>query len=139
MTTERDDDVLYDPLVAAYWQHVQDEELYVPVCEQCEETFFPPRVACPHCLSERITLRESEGVGTLYSYSVVRTETHPTMGGQTPYVNALIELEEGSVLFANVVGSDPETLSVGTRVSVEFACLDGDSLYPVFETEDEEK
>lgn len=123
---------LYPPAVEAYWEAADDRRLVVPVCEDCGETFFPPRAACPYCLSRDLSHRESAGTGEVYSYSVVRVDGHPTMGDRAPYVVALVALDDGPTVFSTVTDCAVSEVSVGMDLAVDFERLDGDQLYPVF-------
>ena len=49
-----------------------------------------------------------------------------------PLVVALVELEEGTRLVANVVGITPETVAIGMPVVVTFEAFDDDLTLPVF-------
>ena len=124
-------DPLHWPIVSEYFDHAENGEFAVPVCGDCGESHFPPRVACPHCLSADVDLRESDGTGTIYSYTVVHVDYHPMWGEQTPYCNALIDLDDGPVVFGNVVDCAPEAVSVGAAVSVGFEEIDG-TTFPMF-------
>jgi uncharacterized OB-fold protein len=128
MTTS---DPLHWPLVTEYFERAEADELTVPVCEDCEATHFPPRAVCPYCLSGSLSLRESAGEGTVYSFSVVHVDYHPTWGTETPYVNALVDLDDGPVVFGNVIDCDPEEVSVGAPVEVAFEEIEG-TVRPVF-------
>ncbi|WP_411965886.1 Zn-ribbon domain-containing OB-fold protein [Haloferax sp. YSMS24] len=130
MTTETADP-LHWPLVTEYLDYAADGRLMVPECRDCEEAHFPPRVVCPYCLSSSVELRESDGHGTLYSFSVVHLEYHPTWGNETPYVNALVSLDDGPTVFANVVDCDPASLSVGDSLTVTFEAIE-EQLLPMF-------
>lgn len=124
-------DSLHWPLVEAYLEHAAAGRFVVPECRDCGETHFPPRVVCPYCLSSSLDLRESAGEGTVYSFSVVHLDYHPTWGEETPYVNALVELADGPTVFANLVGCEPAAVSVGDPVTVTFEDVDGQTL-PMF-------
>jgi uncharacterized OB-fold protein len=118
-------------VVTAYLDHAAEGRLAVPECRDCGETHFPPRVVCPYCLSSALDLRESAGEGTVYSFSVVHLDYHPEWGDETPYVNALVDLDDGPVVFANLVGCDPETVAVDDPVTVTFRRV-GDRTLPMF-------
>ena len=120
------------PLVVEYWERVEDQRLSIPTCTDCGEMFFPPRVVCPYCLSGKLELRDSDGIGTIYSFSVVHTDYHPDWGSETPYVNALIELDNGLVIFTNIVDCEPDALEVGSAVEVTFDRPVDDRLMPLF-------
>ena len=49
-----------------------------------------------------------------------------------PLVVALVELEEGTRLIANVSGITPETAAIGTAVEVGFEDFDDELSLPVF-------
>lgn len=126
-------DVHWFPQVEAYWEGAQEKRLLVPVCEECNATYFPPRVACPHCLASETTLRESAGTGTVYTYSIVRSDMHPVMGEQAPYPVALVDLDDGPTVFSTLVDCPLESVEVGMAVSVTFRELtDEQFLFPVF-------
>lgn len=124
-------DSLHWPIVLEYLDYASEGQLAVPVCADCGESHFPPRVACPHCLSANVDLRESDGTGTVYSYTVVHVDYHPTWGAKTPYCNALIALDDGPVMLGNIVNCNPDAVSVGATVAVDFKDIDGMTL-PVF-------
>lgn len=120
------------PQAEAYLEAANERRLVVPRCLDCGDHFFPPRVVCPYCLGDHVELEESRGTGSLYSYSVVRTDGHPDRGEEAPYPVALVDLDDGPVVFSTVADCDPADLSVGMDLAVEFQALDGNQLYPVF-------
>lgn len=122
---------LYPPAVEAYWEAVEDGRLTIPQCEECEETFFPPRAACPYCLSESLTLVNVSGTGQVYSYSIVRTEGHPARE-EPPYPVALVTLDEGPTVFSTIVDCPVDNVAVDMCVTVEFRELGNDQVLPVF-------
>jgi len=121
------------PQAEAYLEAANEGRLVVPYCRGCDEHFFPPRVVCPYCLGDDLAFEESAGQGSLYSFSVVRTEGHPDRGSEAPYPVALVELDDGPVIFSTVVGCEPGELSVGMALEVAFEELSDDQFYPVFE------
>lgn len=125
------EDPLHWPIVTEYLDHAAAGRLAVPVCRNCGESHFPPRVLCPYCLSDGVELRESDGTGRVYSFTVVHVDQHPTWGPKAPYCNALVELDDGPIVFGNVVDCDPDAVSVGAAVTVAFEEIDGTTL-PVF-------
>ena len=79
-----------------------------------------PRGQCPKCWSDRLEWVDSAGVGSVYSFSVVHRAPTPDFSESAPYVVALIDLEEGVRMFANIVGHEALNVSLGDRVSVTF-------------------
>lgn len=128
------EDPLHWPIVSRYLAKAEAGQLSVPVCTDCGEAHFPPRVVCPYCLSSDVALVESDGDGRVYSFSVVHVDYHPTWGSRTPYVNALVALDDGPVVFGNIVDCDPGEVNVDAAVTVDFERVDATTL-PVFRLE----
>jgi uncharacterized OB-fold protein len=104
----------------AYWQAANEQRLVVRRCCDCGKCHFMPRGQCPSCWSDRLEWVDCSGLGTVYSFSVVHRAPTPDFAGIAPYVIALIDLDEGTRMFANVVGPDALQVSIGERVKVTF-------------------
>lgn len=126
------DNPLVDLNVETFLRAANQHRLVYPECTACAGHFFPPRVACPYCLSDDIAFVESDGLGRLYSYSVVRTDGHPDRGTEAPYPVALVQLDDGPIIFSTVIDCDPAALTVGMPLTVEFEPFSADQQYPVF-------
>ncbi|NOK58279.1 MAG: Zn-ribbon domain-containing OB-fold protein [Chloroflexi bacterium AL-W] len=78
---------------------------------------FPPEPGKP---GEEADIWESytlSGIGTVYSFSVVRQP--PTRyEGQTPYIVALIRLEEGPLISAQLTDCDADQVDIGMPVEM---------------------
>jgi uncharacterized OB-fold protein len=84
-------------------------------------------MVCSTCLTETLRWTPVAWTGTVYTYSVVRRPQAPVF--EAPYVVAEVELDEGPRLLANVVGIDPDAVSIGLRVRVGFEDFESISLY----------
>jgi uncharacterized OB-fold protein len=78
-------------------------------CDDCSNVFYYPRDGCPRCGSVSLTLCESSGRGTVFSYTKVHRKGVPDA------VYAIVELDEGFRLYTNIENSEP---SVGSHVEV---------------------
>jgi uncharacterized OB-fold protein len=87
---------------------------------------------CPHCIGSELTWIPSKHTGTVYSYSVVHRSPGPNF--PTPYVLAVIDMDDGWSLLANVDDrSDLGTVTCGSRVQLSFtAAGDGSGIIPIF-------
>ena len=119
------------PVSRPFWAGCARHELVLQRCAACDATVFYPRSVCPHCFSDRLDWAPVSGRGTLYSYTVARRPTHRKLADRVPYVIAIVELDEGPRMTSTVVGTDPEELSVGLRLQVDFD-QDEDVTFPVF-------
>ena len=48
----------------------------------------------------------------------------PPFGDHVPYVTAVVELEEGPRLMTRLIDIDPESVSIGMRLSARFETVD---------------
>jgi len=92
----------HDELTAEFWRAAERHELVRPVCDRCRRSFFTPQVVCPSCRSEEWHYALSDGVGVIYSYTIVHRAPDPRF--TPPYVLAIVELvNEGWHLLTNIV------------------------------------
>lgn len=115
-----------------YWDAVAREELILRHCTACGEHHFPPRHLCPKCWSDKLDWTKSAGRGTVYSFTVMQRAPMPQFAKRVPYVVALVDLEEGPRMMANVVGDDALQTRVGDRVTVCFEDRGEGSKVPQF-------
>ena len=88
--------------IARNWRlKEQRYRLIGEVCGHCSEKIFPPRDICPHCGQEASTKFEFSGKGTVESFTVIQ-EPPEGFEKNAPYVVALIKLEEGPVITAQL-------------------------------------
>jgi uncharacterized OB-fold protein len=104
----------------AYWEGCGRGELVLQRCRACDTVQHRPRGICATCLSDEIEHFVASGRGTIYTYSVVRQNQMPAFAKAVPYVIAYVELEEGPQLLSNVVDCDPDTVTIGMPVKVDF-------------------
>ncbi len=89
-------------------------------CETCGTYYFPSRILCPKCRRKGVLKNvKMKGTGKIYSYTVIHA---PASGFEknVPYVFAIIELDEGPRLSAQIVDVDPADVTIGMRVKHVF-------------------
>lgn len=118
-------------LTRPFWDAAKKHILVRPVCSQCGTNFFTPQIACPKCLSESWSWQESSGQGVLYSATVVHKPPYP--GIEVPYVFAIVALDEGWSMLANILGCEPREARIGMRVRVNWQRRLGEYVIPNFE------
>jgi uncharacterized OB-fold protein len=87
------------------------------VCPHCEAKIFPPRDVCPACGQEAKTLFSFSGRGEVYSYTTVY-EPPAGFEDSAPYTVALIKLEEGPLVTAQLTDLDGRQIEIGTPVEM---------------------
>ena len=93
---------------------------------------FYPRIACPHCFSDKVEWVQASGKGTVYSYTVVTNNAPSAFIQDMPFVIAIVKLEEGVQMLSNIVECDPEDVSCDMPVEVIFEKLNQDFTLPKF-------
>lgn len=101
-----------------FWEGLRQSRFLLPRCDGCAAWIWYPRGFCPACGGLQTTWREASGRGRIYSYTVVRKSGLPGWGELVPYVIAYVELDEGPRVMSNIVGCDPDALTIGTAVHV---------------------
>ena len=104
-----------------YWEGADRGELVLQRCCACKTVQHRPRAICASCLSSEIEHFVASGRGTVYTFSVTNQNQMPGFRDACPYVLAYVDLEEGPRLMTNIVDCDPESVSIGMAVKVDFA------------------
>jgi uncharacterized OB-fold protein len=120
------------PETAPYWEAANRGELQIQRCHACDRYYFYPRTACPRCGSTDVTWVSVSGRGRLHTYLI---NHRPARGfeNEAPYAIAVVELEEGPRMMANIVGvpNTPEHLQLDMPLEVRFEPR-GEQMVPVF-------
>lgn len=121
------------PETRPYWEGAREGRLMLPWCEDCGRPHFHPRAVCPHCGGARLHWRAASGRGRLHTY-VINHKPAPGFEDRTPYVIAVVELEEGPRLLSNIEIADPapEKLPIDMPLLVAFRRLTEQIALPVF-------
>ncbi|WP_447921988.1 Zn-ribbon domain-containing OB-fold protein [Achromobacter aegrifaciens] len=115
-----------------YWDGAREHKLLIRKCKACDTLHFMPRHLCPECWSDQLEWVQSKGTGSVYSFSIIRRAPLPAFAARTPYVTALIELDEGPRMVANIVGPDALSVQIGDKVDVVFEDRGDGALIPQF-------
>ncbi len=84
-------------------------------CTACGAVQFPPRSACGACRGTDLATHRFSGRGTVYSFAEVASAPKGFSG---PYRVALVELEEGVRVTAQLTDVDPDGVEIGMPVEM---------------------
>ena len=115
---------------AFFYQGAREGKLLIQRCAGCRTLRHPPSPACGRCRSLDWDTVEASGRGELYSYVVVHHPQVPAF--EYPLPIALVALEEGTRLVANLEGVDPADLEIGMALEARLVPVDDDLSLPVF-------
>lgn len=108
-----------------FWDAAREGRYVLPLCRSCGRRHWYPRALCPYCFSDEVSYEPASGRGVIYSFTVMRREV-------PVYVLAYVALDEGPTVMTNIVGCDPDALSIGQRVQVDFASSEDGPPIPIF-------
>lgn len=116
------------PACLPFWEAAAQGNLVIPRCTHCGHFEWVPQEFCSHCGTWALSWEPVSGRGAIYSYSIVHAAQVP--GLQTPYVLAIVHLEEGVYMVSNIVGCPVEEIHVGMRLEVSFMRRGDFWIYP---------
>lgn len=97
-------------------------------CVACGTVQFTPRAICQHCHENELEWQESAGLGTVMTYTHVHRAPIPAFRDKTPYVIAILDMDEGFRLMVNASQNVTRSIQIGARVRVGFTKIDGMAL-----------
>ena len=84
-------------------------------CRACGVEQFPPRPACSACRSTDLEPYRFSGRGTVYSYTEM---AQAPAGFSPPFLMALVQLDEGPIVAAQLTDVEPEAIAIGMPVEM---------------------
>ena len=104
--------------VARFWRTTgQRYQLVGEVCDNCGNKIFPPRDICPECGQDAKTLYAFSGRGEVYSFTTIY-DAPAGYETQTPYTVALVKLDEGPIITAQLTDLGGEKVEIGMPVEM---------------------
>ena len=102
-----------------FWDATAEGRFQLQRCTDCDIVLWFPRRQCSTCWNENLATFDASGKGTVYSFTIVRKGAMDYKDA-SPFVIAYVELEEGPRVMTNIVGCDPESVTVGMPVEMVF-------------------
>lgn len=114
-----------------FWDGAAQQKLLIQRCDDCGHYQHYAREFCTKCCGRHLSMVEASGRGVVYSFTVIHRGAYDDM--PSPYVVALVTLDEGPRLLTNIVNCDPERVRCDMPVQVTFQPLRDGIVLPVFE------
>jgi len=115
--------------VARFWREIpQRYNLIGNKCGSCSRVFFPPRESCPYCRRKSIGKMQElklSGKGEIVTYTIIHAGPE-NFKEQVPYPIAIIKLEEGPQLTAQIVDCNIDDVKIGMKVESTFRRIQED-------------
>jgi len=115
--------------VPRFWREIpQRYNLIGNECGSCNKVYFPPRESCPYCRRKSIgKMKEKKlsGKGKVLTYSIIYNSTEH-FEGHVPYPIAIIKLDEGPKVTAQIVDCEIDDVKIGMKVHSTFRKIQTD-------------
>jgi uncharacterized OB-fold protein len=115
--------------VPRFWREIpQRYNLIGNQCGACDKIYFPPRESCPYCRRKSIDNMKNiklSGKGKIVTYTIIHVAPE-NFEGQAPYGIAIIQLDEGPRLTAQLVDCDIDKIKIGMKVKPTFRKIQED-------------
>lgn len=115
-----------------YWDAAREGRLLLQRCTGCATWIHYPRPWCPGCWSTDLEWTEASGRGRLVTYTIVHQAPFESYAADAPYVLAVVRLEEGPQMMANLLEIEPERVTIDMPVEVTFERRSGGFAVPQF-------
>ena len=106
--------------VSRFWREIpQRYNLIGNKCRKCDWINFPPRSICKKCNDHDFERFDLKGEGKIITYTIIRAAP---LGFEdlVPYAIAIIRLDDGPRITAQIVDCDSSEVDIGKRVKVCF-------------------
>ena len=103
-----------------YWDGLKEGRLRLQQCGACRTIRHYPRPVCDACYSMEVGWVEASGRGRVHSWTVAHHPFHPGFKADLPYIVALVDLEEGVRMNAQMRGVTPDEMRMDMPVQVTF-------------------
>jgi uncharacterized OB-fold protein len=117
------------PLVSYLVLADGDPHLAGTVCDDCGAVFLSRRNACGRCGGRTFSARRLPSAGRVTSFTIVN---RAAPGVPVPFVSAVVELDDGVSVLANVVDVEPDPdhvqLGMPVRLTTYVAGTDDDGI-----------
>jgi uncharacterized OB-fold protein len=106
--------------VPRYWRETKYRyRLIGEMCTECGKIIFPRGAVCINCGSTELEDMNLHRTGSIVSWTVVRNPP-ASYRKYSPFVVALVELDDGVRILSQIVDVEPDEVETGMRVETAF-------------------
>ena len=120
-----------DDVDLPFWQACREGRFLIHRCGVCQRSYWPASQCTQHGDTDMRWV-EATGRGKVYTYTVVHHAYTPAMREKTPFVVAVVKLEEGPFFHTNILDCPHDEVRVGMPVQVMIEPTDEGLTLPMF-------
>jgi uncharacterized OB-fold protein len=118
-----------------YWDGLREGRFVLQHCAACGKVRHYPRPVCPRCFSMESTFKEMPTGGAIHSWTVCHQPFNFFFKAAAPYIVALVDMDAGVRVNAQVHGIAEGDLAIGKRVRLAFEPVTKEVTLPYFVAE----
>lgn len=118
-----------DALSSHYWQGARERKLMIQRCPVTQRYQWYPRAHSVYSPGATPEWVQASGRGRVFTYSVIHRGNGTT---PTPYICAVIELEEGILFTSTLRDVEEDAIRIGMPVEVGYEDAGSDFVLPYF-------
>ncbi len=99
-------------------------------CSICHHKQWYPRTACEECGKRDLTWLKCSGKGVIHSFTIIKevVMNSPAFEKEIPYALAILDLDEGVRMVAQVMDLPLDKIQIGLKVEAYFEPINGVSI-----------
>jgi uncharacterized OB-fold protein len=101
-------------------------------CTACGKVRHYPRPVCPHCFSMESEFKEAAQGGAIHAWTVCHHPFNFFFKAAAPYIVALVDMDAGVRVNAQLRGVTEADLKIGKRVRLGFEPVNKEVTLPFF-------
>ncbi len=94
-----------------YSEALKQNKLLGLKCQTCGTVTVPPKMVCRSCASPELEVLELKGTGRVQTFTTCNVAPEGRED-EVPYIILLVELDEGPWIMGNLIGIDPENVTM---------------------------
>ncbi len=118
-----------------HWDGLREGRFMLQHCSACGKVRHYPRPICPHCFSMESSYKEMPTGGAIHTWTVCHHPFNFFFKAAAPYIVALVDMDAGVRVNAQMHGVTEGDLAIGKRVRLAFEPATKDVTLPFFVAE----
>ena len=115
-----------------HWDGMREGRFLLQHCSGCGKARHYPRPVCPHCFSMDSEFKEASTGGTIHTWTVCHHPFNFFFKASAPYIVALVDMDAGVRVNAQLRGVNEADLKIGKRVRLGFEPVNKEVTLPFF-------
>jgi hypothetical protein len=109
--------------ISEFFKNLKEGRLTTTKCRKCAKLLWPPRIVCPHCLSNEMEWINLGTEGELYAFTEMRLGAPLGFVQDMPFCIGIVKIG-GLLLSARIDDANYEQLKIGDKVRLKIVELE---------------